>query len=73
MQKTNQISPFLGRPRIYRQVSFDVETFDVLQSAKRQLSAAMGESLNNSGVLRVLLLSHPLAGADREDATDGRR
>lgn len=64
-------SPRLGHPRIHRQVSFDVQTFDALQDAKRQLSVTEGFPLTNSGVLRMLVLSHPLHSAGAQGVSSG--
>lgn len=66
MTEFESISPLLEHPRIHRQVSFDLETFDLLQDAKRILVEAFGRPITNSGALRVLLLSHPFAGRGRQ-------
>ena len=71
MKRSKPISPQLGRPRIYRQVTFDGQTFDRFQEAKRSLSAAEKKNLTNSEVLRVLLLSHPLCPANHQGASNG--
>jgi hypothetical protein len=65
MTEFESISPLLEHPRIHRQVSFDSETFDLLQDAKRLLLELYGRPITNSGTLRVLLLSHPLASQER--------
>lgn len=70
MHTFKNVSPLLDYPRIYRQVSFDEETFGFLQETKRALAESLGYRLTNAGVLRVLLLSHP-ASAQTEESQDG--
>lgn len=72
MKRWKSISPQLGRPRIYRQVTFDRLTFDRFQGSKRHLSAAERLNLTNSEVLRVLLLSHPLCYLNDQEVVRGR-
>ena len=59
--KPNTLSPipWLGKPRIYRQITFDGLTFDLFRQAKAFLSDEWGTELTNSGALRMLILSHP--------------
>lgn len=59
MNKLNRIHPHLQGTRIYRQVSFDLGTFDALQVAKRTLCGHWEFRLTNSEVLRTFILSHP--------------
>jgi len=66
-------SPRLGHPRIHRHVSFDLETFDTLQDAKRRLSPTDGFSLTNSGLLRMLILSHPCCRTATQEKRGVRR
>lgn len=56
---TVAVSPVLGLPRIYREVTFDVETFDHLKAWHRELERVHGHAITNSELLRVLILSVP--------------
>ena len=59
MNLPTHIDPPLGAGRVFRQVAFDVETFDALQDMKRALNDYWCDYLTNAEVLRVLILSHP--------------
>lgn len=59
MTKTQNPSPWLGHPRLYRQITFDAHTFNLFREAKALLSDEWGTQLTNSGALRLLLRSHP--------------
>lgn len=71
MYQMTHLAPMPGHPRVHRQVSYDIPTFDALHDAKRALSEELGRPLTNSGVLRLLLLSHPIVRAGSEEASDG--
>jgi hypothetical protein len=53
------ITPDFGETRIYREVVFDLETFDALKEWQRTLERVHRRTLTNSAVLRSLILSHP--------------
>ena len=60
MKRNSQApSPWLGQPRLHRQITFDGLTFDLFRQAKAFLSDEWGAELTNSGALRLLILSHP--------------
>ncbi len=60
-------------PRIFRQVGFDLETFDVLQDVKRYLENEHDRGrLPNASVLRCLVMSHPEALWIAKVAREGR-
>ncbi len=48
----------LGDHKVYRNITFDLEGFDLLQDIKRFLEAHNKTRLTNSQVIRCLLLSH---------------
>lgn len=54
------VPPLIGMPRIYRQVTFDLETFDHLKAWHRELQQFYGVPLTNSELLRTLILAHRL-------------
>lgn len=45
--------------RIYREVSFDVPTFDLLKAWQRRKETELRRSLSNAEALRLLIHSHP--------------
>lgn len=48
----------LGDHKVYRNITFDLDGFDLLQDIKRFLEAHHKTRLTNSQVMRCLLLSH---------------
>ncbi len=60
MQTPFDIPPSLSEGRVFRDIRFDVQSFDRLKDWERVLSRQHGRKLSNAEVLRVLLLSAPL-------------
>jgi len=60
MQPALTVSPALSERRVFRDIRFDLESFDRLKDWERVLSRHHGRKLSNAEVLRVLLLSAPL-------------
>ena len=48
----------LGDHKVYRNITFDLDGFDLLQDIKRFLEAHHKTRLTNSQVVRCLLMSH---------------
>lgn len=49
----------LGETRIFRQVTFDLQTFNALMDMKRSLNTHHKTQITNSELLRAVILSQP--------------
>lgn len=62
------MKPTFGGTRIYRQVTFDRQTFDALQDTKRSLNEYWDDHLTNAEVIRLLILTHPSVNPELSQA-----